>query len=126
MSRLYCVTFKKKMKSKWPNVQFLKVFRAHFSRTSFVFCRFLASLRHPLIERSNFLSRLHRFIRDCGKMKYIKFKMAEPSWRMALVPFNNKHEVIMTSLILLKTIYVLANFLILSDTCILGFLVTLR
>ena len=59
-------------------------------------------------------------------MKYIKFKMAEPSWRMALVPFNNKHEVIMTSLIMLKAIYVLANFLILSDTCILGFLVTLR
>ena len=53
-------------------------------------------------------------------MKYIKFKMAEPSWRMALVPFNNKHEVIMTSLILLKTVYVLANFLILSDTCNLG------
>ena len=51
-------------------------------------------------------------------MKYIKLKMAEPSWRMALAPFNNKHEVIMTSLILLKTIYVLANFLILSDTCI--------
>ena len=48
-------------------------------------------------------------------MKYIKFKMAEPSWRMALVPFNNKHEVIMTSQILLKTVYMLANFLILSD-----------
>lgn len=60
-------------------------------------------------------------------MKYIKFKMAEPSWRMALVPFNNKHEVIiMTSQILLKTVYVLANFLILSDTFILGFIVTLR
>lgn len=39
---------------------------------------------------------------------------------MALVPFNNKHEVIMTSLILLKTVYVLANFLILSDTCNFG------
>ena len=59
-------------------------------------------------------------------MKYIKFKMAEPSWRMALVPFNNKREVIMTSQILLKTVYVLANFLILSDTFILGFMVTLR
>lgn len=59
-------------------------------------------------------------------MKYIKFKMAEPSWRMALVPFNNKHEVIMTSQILLKTVYLLANFLILSDTFILGFMVTLR
>ena len=57
-------------------------------------------------------------------MKCIKFKMAEPSWRMALVPFNNKHEVIMTSQILLKTVYVLANFLILSDTFILGFMVT--
>ena len=40
-------------------------------------------------------------------MKYIKFKMAEPSWRIALVPFNNKHEVIMTSQVLLKTVYVL-------------------
>lgn len=45
----YCSGFmvshlKKKMKSKWPNVQFLKAFRAHFSRTSFIFCRFLASL----------------------------------------------------------------------------------
>ena len=57
-------------------------------------------------------------------MKCIKFKMAEPSCRMALVPFNNKHEVIMTSQILLKTVYVLANFLILSDTFILGFMVT--
>ena len=52
--------------------------------------------------------------------------MAEPSWRMALVPFNNKHEVIMASQILLKTVYVLANFLILSDTFILGLMVTLR
>ena len=59
-------------------------------------------------------------------MKYIKFKMAEPSWRMALVPLNNKHKVIMTSQILLKTVYVLANFLILLDTFIWGFMVTLR
>ena len=123
MSRLYGLTFKEKKRNQNDQMfNFLK----RLGLISPGQVSYSADFSPPFIERSNFLSRLHRFIRDCGKMKYIKFKMAEPSWRMALVPFNNKHEVIMTSQILLKTVYVLANFLILSDTFILGFMVTLR
>lgn len=50
-------------------------------------------------------------------MEYIsKIQNTDPRWWMLPVPFLLIIDVIMTSLILLNIIYVLATFLILSDT----------
>ena len=42
--------------------------------------------------------------------------MADPKWLMLPIPFLEINDFMMTSLLLLKIIYVLADFLILSDT----------
>ena len=73
--------------------------------------------KHPFILRLSFLLKIPRFLPVLSKMEYIKilqnggYKMADASNSFLVI--NN---VIGTSLLLLKVIYMLANFLILSNT----------
>ena len=64
-------------------------------------------------------------------MEYVEFiKMADPRWRMVPVPSYVINNVIVTSLLLLKVINVLVNFLMLSNFLLylsnFPFMVTLR
>ena len=73
--------------------------------------------KHPFILRLSFLLKIPRFLPVLSKMEYIKilqnggYKMADASNSFLVI--NN---VIGTSLLLLKVIYMLANFLTLSNT----------
>ena len=73
--------------------------------------------KHHFILRLSFLLKIPQFLPVLSKMEYIKIvqnggsKMADASSSFSVI--NN---VIVTSLLLLKVIYMLANFLILSNT----------
>lgn len=72
--------------------------------------------KHPFILRSSFLLRICRFMKFWVKCNTFKsFKMVNPRWHMLPGPFLVINYVIMTSLLLLKIIYMLAIFLFLSN-----------